>query len=51
VWVEVLLAAYAFWGMSLALKLNPALVPYLGLYGFSFGLVALWRTAWAVDSL
>ncbi len=45
VWVELLLAAYAFWGLTLALKLNPALVPYLGLYSFSFGLVALWSLA------
>jgi hypothetical protein len=45
VWVELLLAAYAFWGLTLALRLNPALVPYLGLYSFSFGLVALWSLA------
>jgi cellulose synthase/poly-beta-1,6-N-acetylglucosamine synthase-like glycosyltransferase len=45
VWIELLLAAYAFWGMSVAYRLNPALVLYLGLYGFSFGLVALWSLA------
>jgi cellulose synthase/poly-beta-1,6-N-acetylglucosamine synthase-like glycosyltransferase len=42
VWVELALASYAFWGVWLALRINPALVPYLSVYGFAFGLVALW---------
>ncbi|MEZ4671265.1 MAG: glycosyltransferase [Anaerolineae bacterium] len=41
-WIELLLAAYSLWGMYLALRLNPALAPYLGIYGFAFGLVACW---------
>ncbi len=45
VWIELLLAAYAFWGMFVAYRLNPALVVYMGLYSFSFGLVALWSLA------
>jgi len=46
--VEVVLAIYAIWGVWLALKLSPALVPYLGVYGFAFGSVALWgiRDTW-----
>lgn len=46
--VEVVLAIYAIWGLWLALKLSPALVPYLGVYGFAFGSVALWgiRDTW-----
>ncbi|MBZ0292079.1 MAG: glycosyltransferase [Anaerolineae bacterium] len=40
--VELILAIYAFWGASLAMERNPALVPFLGLYGFAFGLVSLW---------
>lgn len=41
-WVEFLLAAYAMWGMYLALRTGPALAPYLGVYGFAFGVVAMW---------
>ncbi|MBZ0284677.1 MAG: glycosyltransferase [Anaerolineae bacterium] len=46
--IELLLAMYAIWGVWLALKLSPALVPYLGVYGFAFGSVALWgiRDTW-----
>jgi cellulose synthase/poly-beta-1,6-N-acetylglucosamine synthase-like glycosyltransferase len=41
-WVELLLAAYALWGVWLATRMSPAIAPYLGVYGFAFGLVALW---------
>lgn len=41
-WMELLLAAYSLWGMVLALRLSPPLAPYLGIYGFAFGLVAFW---------
>jgi cellulose synthase/poly-beta-1,6-N-acetylglucosamine synthase-like glycosyltransferase len=40
-WVELLLAAYAVWGVILALRTSPALAPYLAVYGFAFGTVAL----------
>jgi hypothetical protein len=48
VWVETFLAVYAFAGMLLALNVNPALAPYLGLYGFAFSAVAIWslRDTW-----
>jgi cellulose synthase/poly-beta-1,6-N-acetylglucosamine synthase-like glycosyltransferase len=48
VWIEILLAVYAMWGVSVAFKVNRALVPYLFVYGFAFGLVALWslRDRW-----
>ena len=39
---RVFLAAYAVWGVILALRTGPALAPYLAVYGFAFGLVALW---------
>ncbi len=42
IWVEGLLALYAFAGMIIALKINPSLAPYLGLYGFAFSSVAAW---------
>lgn len=42
VWVELFLAAYAVWGVILALRTSPALAPYLAVYSFAFGLVALW---------
>jgi cellulose synthase/poly-beta-1,6-N-acetylglucosamine synthase-like glycosyltransferase len=42
IWVEVVLAVYAFIGMGIALKINPPLAPYLGLYGFAFSAVAGW---------
>jgi len=41
-WVELFLAAYAVWGVILALRFSPALAPYLAVYGFAFGLVSLW---------
>lgn len=40
--MELLLAIYAFWGVSLAMERRPTLVPFLGLYGFAFSLVSLW---------
>jgi cellulose synthase/poly-beta-1,6-N-acetylglucosamine synthase-like glycosyltransferase len=42
IWIELFLAAYAVWGVILALRTSPALAPYLAVYGFAFGLVALW---------
>jgi len=41
-WIELFLAAYAVWGVILALRTSPALAPYLAVYSFAFGLVALW---------
>lgn len=41
-WIELALAVYAFWGVTLALRMSPALAPYLAVYGFAFGLVGLW---------
>jgi hypothetical protein len=41
VWIELFLMVYAFWGVSLALRSSPALAPYLAVYGFAFGWVAL----------
>ena len=52
IWVEILLAVYAFWGMWLALQTqNIAIAPYLGVYSFSFGLVAFWslRDRWQLS--
>jgi cellulose synthase/poly-beta-1,6-N-acetylglucosamine synthase-like glycosyltransferase len=47
-WVELGLALYAIWGVTLALRISPALAPYLAVYGFAFGLVSLWslRDRW-----
>lgn len=42
VWVELFLSGYAIWGVILALRTSPALAPYLAVYSFAFGLVALW---------
>jgi cellulose synthase/poly-beta-1,6-N-acetylglucosamine synthase-like glycosyltransferase len=42
VWVELSLALYSLWGAWLAARHFPTLVPYLTLYGFAFGVVALW---------
>jgi cellulose synthase/poly-beta-1,6-N-acetylglucosamine synthase-like glycosyltransferase len=39
---ELLMASYALWGMTIALRTAPAFVPYLGMYAFAFGLMALW---------
>lgn len=44
-WVELGLALYAWWGVDLARRIYPALVPYLALYTFAFGLVALWTAS------
>lgn len=41
-WIEFALALYAFWAMALALRFSPALAPWLGIYGFSFALIAAW---------
>jgi hypothetical protein len=51
-WIELGLAVYAIWGVTLAMKMSPALAPYLAVYGFSFGLVGLWglRDRWQVWS-
>ena len=48
--VEGLLAAYAFWGVSLALRIQPAIAPYLLIYGVSFLTMALWgmRERWSL---
>jgi cellulose synthase/poly-beta-1,6-N-acetylglucosamine synthase-like glycosyltransferase len=42
IWVELFLTAYAIWGVAVALRSSPALAPYLAVYGFAFGWVALW---------
>ncbi len=39
--IEGALSIYAFWGAWIALRFYPTLVPYLLIYGFSFGIVAL----------
>lgn len=39
---EALFALYALLGATLALDNAPTLVPYLVIYAFSFGLIALW---------
>jgi hypothetical protein len=51
-WIELLLSVYAIWGVTLALRMSPALAPYLAVYGFAFGLVGLWglRDRWQVWS-
>lgn len=41
-WVEIGLAAYALLGLWLAWRIYPPLAPYLALYSFAFGAVALW---------
>lgn len=48
--MELVLALYAVWGVWLALRLSPALAPYLAVYGFAFGLVAFWgiRDHWVL---
>jgi hypothetical protein len=42
IWIEILLAFYAFWGMCAALTKQPALAPYLGLYAFAMAAVVGW---------
>lgn len=52
IWIELLLATYAAWGMWLALQThNAAIAPYMGVYSFSFGLVAFWslRDRWQLS--
>jgi hypothetical protein len=39
---EFALSVYSLVGMLLALRFAPALAPYLGIYAFAFGGVALW---------
>lgn len=39
---ELLLSAYSFVGMLLALHYGQSLAPYMGIYAFAFGGVALW---------
>jgi hypothetical protein len=39
---EVMLALYALGGAVLAWRENPALVPFLAVYSFSFACVAVW---------
>ncbi len=41
-WVEAGLALYALLGLWLAGRANPPLIPYLAVYSFAFGVVALW---------
>jgi cellulose synthase/poly-beta-1,6-N-acetylglucosamine synthase-like glycosyltransferase len=41
-WTELLLAIYAAWGVWVAIKHYPPLVPYLALYSFAFAAVAIW---------
>ena len=50
IWGEILLALYALGGAVLAWRENPALLPYLLLYSFAFGFIALWtlRDAWLI---
>lgn len=42
VWIEIGLSLYALVGAKMALDLSPQLVLYLAVYGFAFGLIALW---------
>lgn len=41
-WVELLLAAYSMWGTYLALRMSPALAPWLAVYSFAFAIIVLW---------
>jgi hypothetical protein len=41
-WVELLMSLYTLWGVTIAFKVAPAFVPYLGLYAFAFGWIGLW---------
>jgi len=40
--MELFLAAYALWGVTVALKVAPAFAPYLTLYALAFGWIGLW---------
>lgn len=40
--VELLLAVYALGGVWIALRTSPAFAPYLAIYCFAFGAIALW---------
>lgn len=40
--IEILFSLYALLGAIIAIRLSPALVIYLGIYCFAFGVVALW---------
>jgi cellulose synthase/poly-beta-1,6-N-acetylglucosamine synthase-like glycosyltransferase len=44
-WIELALALYALWGVWVAAKQYPPLVPYLALYSFAFAAVALWSVS------
>lgn len=48
IWVELALAGYALWGTSLAWHSNRALLPFLLIYVYAFGIVGLWglRERW-----
>jgi cellulose synthase/poly-beta-1,6-N-acetylglucosamine synthase-like glycosyltransferase len=47
-WIELMLAIYALWGALMALEFNAAYVPYMALYSFAFGVIAVWslRDRW-----
>lgn len=40
--IEAGLALYALFGALLAVRYNPTLIPYLLIYAYAFGMVALW---------
>lgn len=50
-WIELLLAIYALWGALMAMEFNPAYVPYMTLYSFAFGVIAVWslRDRWLIN--
>lgn len=41
-WMELLLSAYSLWGTYLAMRLSPALAPWLAVYSISFIIIVLW---------
>jgi cellulose synthase/poly-beta-1,6-N-acetylglucosamine synthase-like glycosyltransferase len=41
-WMELFMSCYTLWGLTIAFKVAPAFVPYLGLYALAFGWIALW---------
>ncbi|MBE2184389.1 MAG: glycosyltransferase [Anaerolineae bacterium] len=50
IYFEMFLCAYALWGASVAIRMSPTIVPYLLMYAFAFGMVALWgvRDVWVL---
>lgn len=48
IYFEFGLSLYALWGASIAMRMSPQIVPYLMMYAFAFGVVALWglRDVW-----